>query len=496
MFEVAELGHTVDKDEFKRRRDELRVELVNAQYDLRHQGDFPVMVVLAGDDRLGVDDVIGLLNEWMDARYLETHVMHAPSDEELERPRFWRFWRRLPRRGAISLSSGGLSSEVLRPRLMEETDDEEMLRRCERVVRFERELVADGAVFVKIWLHLPKGELKRKLEAAKDDPALSWRLQPEDHLLVERRKEAIAVAERFLRATDSAEAPWHLVEATDHRYRDLAVATLILEALTARLAGGRPPETPPTPPVGLGPEVDGAATVLDKVDLTRSLDKGEYKDRLTDAQRRLNAAHRAARAEGITTVLAFEGWDAAGKGGAIRRLTRALDAGHFRIAPIAAPTEEELAHHYLWRFWQRLPRAGAVQIFDRSWYGRVLVERVEGLATNGEWRRAYGEINDFEEQLTDHGVVVAKFWLHISSEEQLRRFEARQDTPFKQYKITDEDWRNREHWHDYELAVHDMVERTSTPSAPWHLVAAEDKRWARVQVVETVADALERALDG
>ena len=495
MFEVAELGHTVDKDEYRRQRDQLRVDLVNAQYDLRHQGDFPVMVVLAGDDRLGVDDVITLLNEWMDARYLETHVMHDPSDEERERPRFWRFWRRLPRRGAISLSSGGLSSEVLRPRLMGESSDDEMLRRCERVVRFERELVADGAVFVKIWLHLPKGELKRKIKEARKDPARSWMLQPEDELLVERRDEAIAVAEHFLRATDTAEAPWQLVEATDHRYRDLAVARLILDAITTRLAGDRAPQSPEPPPVGLGPDVDGAATVLDSVDLSAALDKDEYRDRLTDAQRRLNAAHRAARAEGITTVLAFEGWDAGGKGGAIRRVTRALDAGHFRIAPIAAPTEEELAHHYLWRFWQRLPRAGAVQIFDRSWYGRVLVERVEGYASTEEWRRAYSEINDFEEQLVDHGSVVCKFWLHISSEEQLARFEARQDTPYKQYKITDEDWRNRDRWHDYELAVHDMVERTSTSIAPWHLVSAEDKRWARVKVVETMADALEHRLD-
>lgn len=494
MFEVAELGHAVDKDEYKRQRDELRVGLVNAQYDLRERGDFPVMVVLAGDDRLGVDDVITLLNTWMDARYLETHVMHAPSDEELERPRFWRFWRRLPRRGAISLSSGGLSSELLRPRLTGEMTDEEMLRGCERVNRFERELVADGAVFVKVWLHLPKGELKRKVKAAADDPELAWRLHPEDHLLVDQRKEAIAVAERFLRATDTAEAPWQLVEATDHRYRDLAVARLILDAITARLAGGEPPRSPEPPPIGLGPDVDGTTTVLDRVDLSRSLEPDEYKQRLAEGQRRLNAVHRAARAQGTTTVLAFEGWDAAGKGGAIRRVTRALDAGHFRIAPIAAPTEEELAHHYLWRFWQRLPRAGAVQIFDRSWYGRVLVERVEGYASPAEWRRAYSEINDFEEQLVDHGMVVAKFWLHISDEEQLRRFEARADTPFKQYKLTDEDWRNRDRRHDYEVAVHDMVERTSTIDAPWHLVSAEDKRWARVQIVETVADALERSL--
>ena len=193
-------------------------------------------------------------------------------------------------------------------------------------------------------------------------------------------------------------------------------------------------------------------------------------------------------------VAVFEGWDAGGKGGAIRRLTRGLDARDYRVVPIAAPTEDERAHHYLWRFWRYLPRRGRITIFDRSWYGRVLVERVEGFAAEDEWRRAYSEINDFEAQLTDFGTVLLKFWLHITPDEQLRRFEERQGIGYKQWKITDEDWRNREKWALYESAVQDMVERTSTSAAPWTLVEGNSKRYARLKVLRTVCDALEAAL--
>ena len=190
----------------------------------------------------------------------------------------------------------------------------------------------------------------------------------------------------------------------------------------------------------------------------------------------------------------FEGLDAAGKGGAIRRVTQALDARQLPRLPVAAPTDEEKAQPYLWRFWRHLPRTGHVAIFDRSWYGRVLVERVEGFASEDEWLRAYGEINDFEEELADDGIVVVKFWLAISKEEQLRRFEEREQSAFKRFKITDEDWRNREKWDEYDDAVNDMVDRTSTPQAPWTLVEAEDKHWARVKVLKTLCDRLTREL--
>jgi polyphosphate kinase 2 (PPK2 family) len=211
-------------------------------------------------------------------------------------------------------------------------------------------------------------------------------------------------------------------------------------------------------------------------------------------QGRLNLLSRAAYREKISTVVVLEGWDAAGKGGLIRRVTPAIDARHYRVIPIAAPTEEERRYHYLWRFWRQLPRAGQVTLFDRSWYGRVLVERVEGFASEEEWRRAYAEIDDFEEQLVSHGMVVVKFWIHIDQEEQLARFKLRAETGYKQYKITDEDFRNREQWDAYEVAVNDMVERTSTDFAPWHLIEGNDKRHARIQALRILCQRLEERL--
>ena len=193
-------------------------------------------------------------------------------------------------------------------------------------------------------------------------------------------------------------------------------------------------------------------------------------------------------------ICVFEGNDAAGKGGAIRRITRSLDARFYRVIPVGAPAEEERAQPYLWRFWRHLPRQGRFTIFDRSWYGRVLVERVEELCSEHDWMRAYTEINEFEEQLINHGTILTKFWLAITPEEQLQRFQAREETGYKRFKITDEDWRNRARWPDYERAVCDMVDRTSTEYAAWSLVEANDKRHARIKVLRTLCENLEKNL--
>ena len=237
------------------------------------------------------------------------------------------------------------------------------------------------------------------------------------------------------------------------------------------------------------------ATILSSLDMSLQLPKPDYKKQLQKCQARLNQLHRKALKKKISTILLFEGPDAAGKGGAIRRITAALDARHYQVLPIAAPTDEERAHHYLWRFWRHLSRAGRINIFDRSWYGRVLVERVEGFAAENEWKRAFAEINEFEEQLTEHGILLLKYWVHISKDEQLERFKAREQTPHKRWKLTEEDWRNRERWDDYERAVNDIVEHTSTHTAPWVLVEGNDKRFSRIKVISTFCDRLEAMLD-
>jgi polyphosphate kinase 2 (PPK2 family) len=286
-----------------------------------------------------------------------------------------------------------------------------------------------------------------------------------------------------------------VVEAEDERYRELTIGRTLLAGMRRRLAEGEPPRAPVAPASTRELAAVGArVTVLDRVDLERRLPEKQYRPRLLRLQAKVHRLVRAASDKGVSVVVVFEGWDAAGKGGAIRRLTAAVDPRLYRIISVAAPTDEEKAHHYLWRFWRHLPRAGRVTVYDRSWYGRVLVERVEGFAAETEWRRAYLEINEFEQQLTEAGVVIVKFWLHVSQEEQLRRFEDRKSTAYKQHKITDEDWRNRAKWGAYHEAVNEMVVRTSTRFAPWTLVAGKDKKHARVQVLEAFVRRLQKAL--
>ncbi|HMB70733.1 MAG TPA: polyphosphate:AMP phosphotransferase [bacterium] len=493
MFEDAEVGHELSKDEYRTAQETLRVDLLNAQFDLR-SADFSVLVIVSGDDRFGRSEVVDLLHEWMDARYLVTNVFSAPTDEERERPRLWRYWRGLPPRGRIGIHLGGPGFGAIVDRLNGKADDAELVRRADHVRRFERTLTSDGVLVLKFWLHVPRGELKKRLKRAKKDPTLAWAVDKEDRRILKKYGKLMEVADRFLRATDTPHAPWRIIETTDSRYRNVAIAVAILGALQHRLANGESSPPPgsgsaavPAAPDGRGP--------LDSVDLSAQLPYDEYKDVLREQQARFGELARRAWDEGISPVLAFEGWDAAGKGGAIRRLTRAVPAKLYRVTPIAAPTEEERSYPWLWRFWRHLPRAGRMAIFDRSWYGRVLVERVEGFADEAAWRRAYEEINDFEDQLVENGAPVIKFWLHLDPDEQLRRFRDRERTPYKKYKITDEDYRNRGRWDDYVAAVNEMVARTSTATSPWHLVAANDKRWARVQVLRTVGNALERALD-
>ena len=235
--------------------------------------------------------------------------------------------------------------------------------------------------------------------------------------------------------------------------------------------------------------------MLEMVDLSQKLKQKEYNQKLNLYQTQLRALGYQVYQQQRPVVMVFEGWDAAGKGGAIKRLTERLDPRGFVVLPIAAPKGDDADKHYLFRFWRRLPTRGQIAIFDRSWYGRVMVERIEGFCTTEEWQRAYQEIRDFERHLAGFGTIIFKFWIHISKEEQLARFEARHDTPYKAWKLTEEDWRNREKWDLYEQAVEDMLIKTTTVRAPWTIVAANDKRSARVQVLQTVAERLSAELN-
>jgi polyphosphate:AMP phosphotransferase len=500
MFECAELGRTIDKDEYDKEVPKLRSQLLSAQATAFELAAFPILLLSSGVDGGGKGDVVNLLLEWMDPHLIEVHAMGHPTDEELSRPPMARFWRKLPPKGKLGVFFGSWYTGPIADRVHHRIDGSEMARELAEISRFERMLFDEGAVLIKLWLHLSKKAQKRRFEKLEADPATAWHVTKEDWKRHKHYDRIRAVNENALRDTNTDYAPWIAIDASDVHYRNLAVGRAVLDAVHAHIerrkhatpardASPRARVHSPSP----SRQGVGKRNLLAKLDLSLSLTDEQYERKRTRLQARLNALSADSRFRGRAAVLVFEGNDAAGKGGSIRRVTQALDARRYRVVPVAAPTEEERAQPYLWRFWRHVPDKGHFTMFDRSWYGRVLVERVESLTPEKDWMRAYSEIVDFEESLVRFGIVVVKFWLAISKAEQLQRFHAREETSFKRFKITKEDWRNRRKWKAYERAVGDMVDRTSTQSAPWHLIEANDKKWARVKVLEAICSSIERA---
>ena len=493
MFEAAEIGSALEKDEYDARVPQLRTELLRAQRRLSRQARFPVIVVFAGVDGAGKSETINVLNEWMDPRWVVTRAFGDPSEDEQSRPEFWRYWQALPPRGRVGLFLRSWYSPAILERVSRRIRAADFDARLNRMAMFEQALAADGAVILKFWMHLGREAQRKRLRKLERDPLTRWRVTKRQWKHWELYDRFVDAAEHVIERTSTGAAPWTIVEGNDERYRSLTVASMLLDAIRKRLAE----------PAGVAPERAGTkstsspaarTTVLSRLEMSRTLDRSAFRRAFEDQQGRLNVLHRKARSRGVSAILVFEGWDAAGKGGAIRRVTAALDAASYQVIPIAAPTDEERAHQYLWRFWRHLPRRGTLTIFDRSWYGRVLVERVEGFASSAEWLRAYSEINQFEEQLVDHGIVLVKYWLHITPDEQLRRFKERERLAFKRWKLTDDDWRNRRKWNDYARAVNEMIARTSTRAAPWTLVEANDKYYARIKVMKELCERLKGAL--
>lgn len=491
MFEAAELGHKIPKADYEKEVPVLRAGLLQAQRDLL-EARVPLVLIISGADGAGKSETVNRLHEWFDPRGLETNVFGPLTAEERDRPDYWRFWLSLPGRGRVGMFFGSWYTDPIIRRTYRQSSRAEFDRGLSRIEFFEQQLAQDGALIVKLWLHLSKKAQKKRLTKLEKDQKTRWRVNPIDWKHFRLYDRFVKYSEEALQRTDTRFAPWTVIGATDDRYREITVGKTILEAIKKRLATKTAAEAPVKQIIPLGDIVP--VPMLDRVDLKKAVSSKEYDRKLTGLQGKLSRLSRAAWEKKVSSVLVFEGWDAAGKGGTVRRLTSAMDARLYRVVPIAAPTDEERAHQYLWRFWRHIPRAGRVTIFDRSWYGRVLVERVEGFAREDEWKRAYQEINEFEDQLVDHGMMVTKFWVHISRTEQLRRFKERQKTEFKQYKITDEDWRNRKQWDAYESAINEMVVRTGTRGAPWVIVAGNDKRYARIQVLETVCRRLEKVL--
>ncbi|MEQ8822543.1 MAG: polyphosphate:AMP phosphotransferase [Sumerlaeia bacterium] len=481
----------LSKGDYQARFPELKIELRALQQRARELG-IPVLVVLSGLGTAGKGDTIRHLTEALDPRGFEVSAFGEPGPCDQGNAWLRRFWLRMPAKGRVAFFERSWYRRVLDEHVDGRVTGPELESAYRSIRETERMLAADGMVVLKFWLHITKKQQRKRLKAAEKDPYRQFTvtdLEWERHHLYD---DMMRAARELLTRTHNPESPWLVVDANDKRWRRMKVAEELASAL--RQAIGRKEADLAGPPPRRYAPPPGETPILSRVNLTHSLSKDGYEKQKVEYQIRLRRLqHRAAQA-GVALAVAYEGWDAAGKGGSIRRLTATLDPRGYQVVPISAPSAEEKAHHYLWRFWRHGPRRGHMVIFDRSWHGRILVERIEGFATEAEWRRAYDEINEFERQWWESRVALVKFWIHISPGEQLRRFEARQADSLKQFKMTDEDWRNREKWGLYEAAVEEMVERTSTDYAPWTIVEGECKRHARVQVLRTVCETLEKAI--
>jgi polyphosphate kinase 2 (PPK2 family) len=503
MLRTVDVEKVVDKAAYEKAFNPLRDRLDDMQRAI-YEAKIPLVIVLEGWDAAGKGDTIEKLVGRLDPRGYKVHAIYAPNVEEQLRPFLWRFWTRIPGKGEIAIFDRSWYHRVLVERVQGDISRQQWQSAYAEINEFERMLTDDGVAIVKFWLHISEKEQRkrfRKIEKSKYD---SWRVTKQDWKAHKQYEDYFEAADEMLERTNTAYAPWTIVEATDKYYRRLKVFKTLAETMRTALDAREETAEAPAKAKGKRARLTQAVpalevlkeqkTILDELDLTKKLSEKKYEEELLKYQARLRELEFEAFDARMPVIVAYEGSDAAGKGGNIKRVIGSLDPRGYDVIPIAAPKGDDATHHYLWRFWRRIPKAGHIAIFDRTWYGRVLVERVEGFCSEAEWRRAYAEINQFELSLTNYGMVLCKFWLQISKEEQLKRFEERQKLDYKQYKITDEDWRNREKWDVYRQAVADMITNCSTTYAPWTIVEANDKYWARIKVLRTITEAMEKGL--
>ncbi len=524
MLEQIDLEQTLSKREYKQRLVGLQDRLF-AMEQILFEARLPVLVMFEGWAGTAKVRTISVLTQRLDPRGFRVHPITPPRTYETTYPWLYRFWLKTPTYGQLAIFDRSWYRQVLAERTESNLSATEWRDRCENIVSFERQLADDGAVILKYWLHISKKEQAHRFQKLLSNRITAWQVTDEDRWQQRHYDKVRSALEDMISRTDTPYAPWVVLPATDKHYVQIAVFEGLIGALEQRLGvqnnargsdsdeqfdvsglsfrhiaslqSNGPTSNQPAPAVPSRtpfPQPVMAPSILKRVDLSQRLDEKIYDHKLKTLQAQLHLLGFEVYRQKRPVVLVFEGWDAAGKGGAIKRLTEELDPRGYVVHAIAAPGGEDKARHYLYRFWHRLPPRGQLAIFDRSWYGRVLVERVEGFAREDEWQRAYAEINDFERQLVEFGVIVCKFWMHLSPEEQLRRFEERQNVAYKSWKLTDEDWRNREKWPQYEAAADEMLLRTSTPAAPWTIVESEDKRFGRIKVLRTVVSRLEDEL--
>jgi polyphosphate:AMP phosphotransferase len=508
MLEKVDLTMKMEKSEYKAKMTALKLQMGKLQRQCKEMG-LPIMIVFEGFDAAGKGMQIGKLIQSLDPRGFEVFTVKEETKEEAMHPFLWRFWTKTPQRGRMAVYDGSWYIKVLSDRFEKKMRESEIENCYRSICSFEKQITEDGTLLIKLFLDIDQKEQKKRFDKLMESKDTAWRVTKADLKKNEKYDQYQEMIEEMLQRTDTEYAPWTIVEATDRRYATVKIYTVITQMLTAGIDNRRREiarETAAEVIREVEKEasenrslIDGATkgfqeSVLAKVDLSLCCDRKTYRKKLKEYQKKIEKLHGELYQKRIPVVIGFEGWDAAGKGGAIKRLTEKMDARGYVVNPTAAPNDLEKAHHYLWRFWKNMPKDGHIAIFDRTWYGRVMVERIEGFCTQEEWKRAYKEINDMEKDLADAGAVVLKFWMQIDKKEQEKRFRQRQENPEKQWKITEEDWRNREKWEQYEEAVNEMLIRTSTEYAPWIVVEGNDKYYARLKVLETVIDALEKRI--
>lgn len=466
----------------------LQIALLDAQTRLHQEKSAALVVIVTGIPAAGRSEVVNQFLEWLNPKYVNVHALPRPKTRT--KPLMGRFWNTLPARGEIAIYFAGWYEDYVLPALLTPKKARKREARVvERIVRLEAMLPLDKVRVLKLHLHVDRKTQQRRLAELRASKLTRWRVTGEDRWLARHYDKVDAVIERMVKAIGSKPAPWHCIDGSDPNHRALEAGSLLLKELQAALQ----PPAAVKPLQWREPASNGAARFPTRPQ-DAALEDERYKRELAELQGRLALLTREKAFADHAAVFAFEGMDAAGKGGAIRRLTFALDARQYSVVPVSAPSTEELAHPYLWRFWRRVPDRGRIAIFDRSWYGRVLVERVRDIAVDADWQRAYAEIREFELQLAEAGIVVHKFWLALSKEEQLKRLQARDENPLKSFKVDPEDWANRRFFDAYQAAAQEMIERTNTQYAPWTVVEADDKKYARLKVIRTVCEAIEGRL--
>ncbi len=477
------------KTELKERLENAEERLYQLQMKIKEY-QLPVIVLFEGWGASGKGSTIGKLIKNIDPRFFKVATMSSPSKEEARRPFLYRYFRQIPEAGKFTFLDSGWMEQTCQEYLDETLKGKEYVRRIDSIRRFERQLTDNGYLVLKFFMHISRKEQSRRMERLLQDKDTSWRVSEFDSWQNAHYKKCRRVFEQYLSETSTSAAPWYVIDAKDKKWAQLQTLEILVSGIEAAM--GR--SSRPAPLLQNVFPLEKMPRLSEVELLGKTLSDKAYKEELKYLQKKLGELHNRLYRKRVPAVIVYEGWDAAGKGGNIKRITGALDPRGFEVHPIASPEPHEKARHYLWRFWTRLPKDGHIAIFDRSWYGRVMVERLEGFCSENDWKRAYNEMNEFEKELAEWGAVIIKFWVHIDKDTQLARFEERQKNPEKQWKITEEDWRNRDKWDAYEAAVNEMLKKTSTRFAPWHILESVDKKYARIKALKIVVEELEKAL--